>query len=60
MDQTFFHKMAEIKTIQTDAIAAHFVNTFANSENQKQDSFELIELMKKQTACEPKMWSQAF
>jgi len=48
--------MAEIKTKQTSADVYEFINTFANSEQKIKDSFELVKLMKKVTACEPKMW----
>lgn len=48
--------MAEIKTKQTDADVMEFINTFANNEQKKLDSFELIRIMKEVTGQEPKMW----
>lgn len=48
--------MAEIKTKQTDANVFEFINSFANTEQKKKDSFELVELMQKITGYEPKMW----
>lgn len=48
--------MAEIKTKQTDADVNDFIDTFANTEQKKQDSFELIKLLKSYTGFEPKMW----
>lgn len=37
--------MAEIKTKQTDADVREFIESFANTEQKKQDSFELVKLM---------------
>lgn len=48
--------MAEIKTKQTDADVNDFIDTFANTEQKKQDSLELIKLLKSYTGFEPKMW----
>jgi hypothetical protein len=48
--------MAEIKTKQTDADVTEFINTFADTEQKRQDSFELVKLMQKVTGCKPKMW----
>lgn len=48
--------MAEIKTKQTDADVHEFIDTFANTEQKKKDSFELIKLMKEVSGFEPKMW----
>ena len=48
--------MAEIKTKQRDADVMEFINTFANNEQKKLDSFELIRIMKEVTGQEPKMW----
>ncbi len=48
--------MAEIKTKQTDADVAEFINTFANTEQKRKDSFELLKLMQDFTGFEPKMW----
>jgi hypothetical protein len=48
--------MAEIKTKQTNADVLEFVNTFADTEQKRKDSFELIKLMQEFTGFEPKMW----
>ena len=48
--------MAEIKTKATDADVHDFINTFADTEQKKKDSFELLQLMQEFTGYEPKMW----
>jgi len=48
--------MAELKTQQTSANVADFINSFADTEQKKKDSFELLELMQDATGFEPKMW----
>lgn len=48
--------MAEIKTKQTDADVHEFINTFAETEQRRKDSFELLQLMRDFTGYEPKMW----
>jgi hypothetical protein len=48
--------MAELKTQQTDADVIEFINTFADSEQKRMDSLELIKLMKDLTGSEPRMW----
>jgi len=48
--------MAEIKTKVTGASVHDFINTFANTEQKKADSFELLKLMQDFTGFEPKMW----
>lgn len=48
--------MAEIKTKQTNADVLEFINTFADTEQKRKDSIELIKLMKDFTGFEPKMW----
>ncbi|HLU90598.1 MAG TPA: DUF1801 domain-containing protein [Cyclobacteriaceae bacterium] len=48
--------MGEIKTKQTDADVREFINAFADTEQKKKDSFELLELMRDFTGNEPKMW----
>lgn len=48
--------MAEIKTKQNDANVYEFVNSFANTELKKKDSYEIIKLMQEVTGFEPKMW----
>ena len=44
------------KTKHTDAHVATFINDFADSEQKKEDSFELIKLMQEASGFEPKMW----
>lgn len=48
--------MAEIKTKQTGADVIEFINSLADTEQKKKDSFELLKLMQDFTGCEPKMW----
>lgn len=48
--------MAKIKTTETNADVFEFINTFADTEQKKKDSYELVELMKKISGHEPKMW----
>ena len=48
--------MAKTKTIYTDEDVLKFIHTFANTEQKKQDSYALIELMKEMSDHEPKMW----
>lgn len=45
--------MAKNKTQETDANVADFIETFANTEQKKKDSFELIKLMQDVTGFEP-------
>lgn len=48
--------MAEIKTKQTAADVHEFINSFAETEQRKKDSFEILKLMHEFTGFEPKMW----
>jgi len=48
--------MAEIKTKQNNADVIEFINTFADTEQKRLDSFELLKLMQDFTGFEPKMW----
>ncbi len=48
--------MAEIKTKQTEADVHEFIQSFANTEQKRADSYALIKLMQEVTGCEPKMW----
>ncbi|MFO7722247.1 MAG: DUF1801 domain-containing protein [Bacteroidales bacterium] len=48
--------MAALKTKQTNADVVDFINSFADTEQKKQDSFELLKLMQDVTGFEPKMW----
>jgi len=48
--------MAAIKTHQTDNSVSDFIHAFADTEQKKKDSFELIRIMQDFTGYEPKMW----
>lgn len=48
--------MAELKTRQTNADVVDFINSFADTEQKRQDSFALLKLMQDFTGHEPKMW----
>jgi hypothetical protein len=48
--------MAEIKTRQTNADVHAFINAFADSEQKRKDSFELLRIMQDVTGFEAKMW----
>ena len=48
--------MAEIKTKQTDENVEAFINAFADTEQKREDGFELLQIMKDFTGFEPKMW----
>jgi hypothetical protein len=47
--------MAEIKTKQTSASVENFINK-VKDEQQRKDSFIILEMMKKASGEEPKMW----
>jgi hypothetical protein len=48
--------MAEPKTKPTDIDVNDFLISFANTDQKRKDSYELIKLMKELTGSEPKMW----
>ncbi len=48
--------MAELKTKQHDGDVFAFINSFANTEQKRADSLELVKLMQKVTGHPPKMW----
>lgn len=48
--------MAELKTQKTEANVHDFINVFADSDQKRKDSFELLDFMKEITGFEPKMW----
>lgn len=48
--------MAKNKTQTNDADVYEFIETFSNSEQKKKDSLELIEIMRKVSGFEPKMY----
>lgn len=47
---------AKTKTQSTDVHVLTFINDFATTEQQKEDSMELIRLMKEVSGFEPRMW----
>lgn len=51
-------KLVEIKTKQTSASVADFINT-VKDEKKRKDSFALLEMMKKASGEEPKMWGSS-
>ena len=51
--------MAELKTKQTNADVHEFINSFANTEQKRKDSFELVKLMQDFTGYKPKMWGES-
>ncbi len=48
--------MSEIKTRPTGHDVEEFIRSFADTEQKKKDSFELVNLMRELTGEEPKMW----
>lgn len=48
--------MAEAKMKQNNTNVQEFINSFADTEQKKADSFELLKLMQSTTGFEPKMW----
>jgi len=48
--------MAELKTKQNNENVSEFINSFADSDQKRKDSFELLKLMQDFTGFEPKMW----
>ncbi|WP_140938920.1 DUF1801 domain-containing protein [Sphingobacterium lumbrici] len=48
--------MAKNKTTETDKDVEEFIHSFADTEQKRKDSFELIKLMKDLSGYEPKMW----
>lgn len=48
--------MAELKTKQTNEDVIEFINNFANNEQKRKDSFELLKIMEDFTGYQPKMW----
>lgn len=51
--------MAELKTKQTNADVISFINSLADTEQKRKDSFELLKLMQDWTGFEPKMWGDS-
>jgi len=48
--------MTGLKTRQNDADVHEFIMTFADTEQKRDDSFRLLELMKNVSGHEPRMW----
>ena len=48
--------MAALKTKPSDADVHAFIMAFADSEQKRKDSFELVEVMRDFTGYEPRMW----
>lgn len=49
-------KMAKNKTIETEKDVYEFIHEFADTEQKRKDSYEILELMKSVSGYEPKMW----
>jgi hypothetical protein len=48
--------MAKNKTTETAVSVYDFIHSYVDNDQKKADSFQLIELMKKWSGFEPKMW----
>ena len=48
--------MAKNKTIETEVSVADFINSYVASDQNKVDSFRLIDFMREWSGFEPKMW----
>lgn len=48
--------MAKNKTLETEANVADFINSFADTEQKRKDSFELLKLMEEVAGHNAKMW----
>lgn len=48
--------MAQNKTKATSADVEAFIHSFANTQQKKEDSFELIKIMQETSGHPPKMW----
>lgn len=51
--------MSTVKTLQTEASVEDFINSFVDTEQKRNDSFELLKIMGDYTGCEPKMWGKS-
>ncbi|MBX3044419.1 MAG: DUF1801 domain-containing protein [Candidatus Kapabacteria bacterium] len=51
--------MAELKTKITGKSVHEFINSFADTEQKRLDSFELLKLMQDTSGYEPKMWGDS-
>lgn len=50
--------MAKNKTTETESSVTEFINTVEDA-TKRNDAFELIKIMQKQTSFEPKMWGSS-
>lgn len=48
--------MGELKTKKNDADVREFILSFADTEQKRNDSFELLKMMQEFTGFEPQMW----
>ena len=48
--------MADLKTKKNNANVEEFINSFADTEQKRKDSFELLKLMQDFTGHKPEMW----
>jgi hypothetical protein len=48
--------MAELKTKQHDGDVFEFIGSYADTDQKREDSYELVKLMQKVTGHPPKMW----
>jgi hypothetical protein len=48
--------MAKTKTTERSANVQEFINSFANTEQKRLDSYELLKIMQDVTGFEPRMW----
>jgi len=51
--------MAELKTKQNDLNVTEFIISVADTEQKRNDSFELLKIMSDLTGCEAKMWGSS-
>ncbi len=51
--------MAELKTKQNDSNVEEFINSFADTQQKKEDSFAILKLMQDFTGYQPKMWGNS-
>lgn len=51
--------MAELKTKQTSADVSDFILSFADTEQKRNDSFELLDFFREVTGFEPRMWGES-
>jgi hypothetical protein len=48
--------MSTIKTVATDANVADFITAFADTDQKRRDSFDLVKIMESYTGHKAKMW----